>query len=681
MDKKHFSRPLDLKAVQITGGFWHTVQETVRTQVIPYQWEALNDRVPGAEPSYCIHNFRAAARLMKQKRENAAFTPPSYTGRGFRTLPEDLKNPDPDKFYGFLFQDTDFSKWIEAVAYSLTQHPDPVLEATADEAIELVCAAQDDSGYLDTYYILGGMDRVFTNLRDHHELYCLGHLAEGAAAYFQATGKDKLLRAACRFADFVAERFGSGAGKCKGYPGHEIAEMGLVRLYEVTGEEKYRNLSQFFLNQRGTQPYYFDQEARERAQFEGKPWTPDTDPNRYGYHQAHLPVREQTEAVGHAVRAGYLYAGMADMARLTQDESMYAACKRLWNSIVTEKLYVTGGVGGTHHGEAFSYPFDLPNDTAYSETCAAIALAFFARRMLEIEPSAEYADVMELALYNTVLAGMALDGKSFFYVNPLEVNPMACKRDERLKHVDPVRQKWLGCACCPPNLARIVSSVGAYACTENEDTLFVHLYMSGKLRKKVGQTTLHVTMESNFPWEGRAKLTVHTEKDVTCTLAFRLPGWCDAPAVSAPRDLERTEQEGYCYFTGVWRDGDTVTLDFPMKMRLLMASSRVREDLDKVAVARGPITYCLEQADNGPDLHLCSIDSSRAEAAKAVPMEIGGRGMTVLEVPGMREAPEEGPLYQSYAPVKTEPVTLKFIPYFAWANRGEGEMRVWVRIK
>ena len=679
MDKTRFSKPLDLRSVQITDSFWQAVQETVRTEVIPYQWEALKDRVPGAEPSYCMHNFKAAARLLKEKRANPAFVPPSYTYRGFQTLPEDPENPDPDKFYGFLFQDTDFSKWIEAVAYSLTQHPDPALEAAADEAIDLVCAAQDDSGYLDTYYIINGMDRAFTNLRDHHELYCLGHLAEGAAAYYQATGKDKLLRAACRFADCAAERFGPEPWKRRGYPGHEIAEMGLVRLYEATGEEKYLALSKFFLDQRGTQPHYFDQEARERAQFEGKPWKPDENPNLYAYHQAHLPVREQSEAVGHAVRAGYLYAGMADMARLTGDEEMFAACKRLWNSVVREKLYITGGVGGTHHGEAFSYPFDLPNDTAYSETCAAIALAFFARRMLEIEPRAEYADVMELALYNTVLAGMALDGKSFFYVNPLEVNPAACKVDERLKHVDPVRQKWLGCACCPPNLARIAGSAAAYAYTENEDTLWVHLYMGGELTKKVGDSTLRLTLESGFPWEGRAKLTVRTAESVTCTLAFRLPGWCETPGITAPEGVERVDQDGYCYLTRTWQDGDTVALDFPMRARLVMASNRVRENLGKAAIVWGPITYCLEQADNGPDLHLCRVDPARAGEARSVPVEICGRRMMALEVPGAREEPDSGPLYRDYAPTETRPVTLKFIPYFAWANRGEGEMQVWVK--
>ena len=680
MDKTRFSRPLDLKMVQITDGFWHAARETVRTQVIPYQWEALNDRVPGAEPSWCMHNFRAAARLMKEKRADAAFATPSYTYRGFQALPEDPQNPDPDKFYGFVFQDTDFSKWIEAVAYSLTWHPDPALERTAGEAIDLVCEAQDESGYLDTYYIINGMDRAFTNLRDHHELYCLGHLVEGAVAYYQATGKDKLLRCACRFADFVAERFGPGPEQCKGYPGHEIAEMALARLYEVTGEEKYLNLSRFFIDQRGTQPYYFDQEARERARFEGKPWKPDENPDRYAYHQSHLPVREQSEAVGHAVRAVYLYSGMADVARLTLDGELFASCRRLWDSIVREKLYITGGIGGTVHGEAYSYPFDLPNDSAYSETCAAIGLAFFARRMLEIEPKAEYADVMELALYNTVLAGMALDGKSFFYVNPLEVNPAACKTDKRLEHVKPVRQKWFGCACCPPNIARLVSSVAAYAFTENADTLWTHLYIAGEFTKTLGDSALRLSLESGLPWAGWAKMTVHTDTPAECTLAFRLPGWCGQEPVSvfAPEGVRRADRDGYCYLTGIWKDGDAVTLDFPMKTRLVRASNRVREDLDKVAVLRGPITYCLEEADNGPDLHLCQVYAGRTGEAQAMPVEIGGREMRSLKLPGAREERTDGPLYQDYVPAKTRPVTLHFIPYFAWANRGEGEMRVWV---
>ena len=272
MGHNNYSRPLDLRSVRVADGFWHERQETVRREVLPYQWEALNDRVEGAAPSWCMHNFRAAARLMEaQRREGDAFQAPSYTARGFQSAPEDPEKADPDRFYGYVFQDSDFSKWIEAAAYSLAQHPDPELERTADEAIDLVCAAQHESGYLDTYYIINGMDRAFTNLRDHHELYCMGHLIEAAVAYWQATGKDKLLKAACRFADCAAARFGPGPGQRRGYPGHEIAEMALARLYEATGEEKYLDLCRFFLDQRGTKPYYFDEEARLRDELDGRP--------------------------------------------------------------------------------------------------------------------------------------------------------------------------------------------------------------------------------------------------------------------------------------------------------------------------------------------------------------------------------------------------------------------------
>ena len=680
MDRALFNRPLDIKKVMITDSFWYTVQETVRREVIPYQWEALNDRVEGAEPSWCMHNFKAAARMMAAKRKDPNFKEPAYSFRGFQVLPEDPAAPDPDRFYGFVFQDSDFYKWIEAAAYSLAQHPDSALEATVDEAIDVICAAQHDSGYLDTYYILNGMDGAFSNLKDHHELYCLGHLAEGAAAYFQATGKDKLLKAVCRYADYVAQHFGPEPEKAKGYPGHEIAEMAMVRLYEATGEKKYLELGKYFVDQRGASPNYFLQEDETRAALAGKE-KPKQDASPYSYYQAHKPVREQSEAVGHAVRAGYLYAGMADVARLTEDEELFAACQRLWKSVVNEKLYITGGVGGTVHGEAFSYPYDLPNDSAYSETCAAIALAFFARRMLEIDPKSEYADVMELAMYNTVLAGMALDGKSFFYVNPLEVNPAACKVDQRLSHVQPVRQKWFGCACCPPNLARIVSSAAAYAFTENENTLWVHLYVGSQLEQRAGDASLRFTLESQIPWKGEAKMRVSASAPTTYTLAFRVPGWCQVPQISAPEGIERRDREGYVYLTGMWRDGDEVRLSFPMEIRYNCANPRVRENTGKAAVTRGPICYCLEEADNGGNLHLCRFDVRASEGTLRT-QEIGGQPMLIMELPGFRQKllESEAPLYTEYKPPEETPVTLKLIPYYAWANRGEGEMRVWLRV-
>ena len=685
MDKQAFTSPIDLKKVTVTDPFWHREMELVRREVIPYQWDALNDRVPGADPSWCMRNFRIAGRMMAdQSRKGAQYVPPSYTFRGFNALPEDITKPEDDKFYGFVFQDTDFSKWIEAVGYSLTQHPDPELEKTADEAIDIVCAAQTPEGYLDTYYIINGMDAALTNLRDHHELYCLGHLIEGAVAYYQATGKDKLLRAACRFADYIADRFGPEEGKCKGYPGHEIAEMALVRLYEVTGEEKYLHLGKFFVDQRGQEPNYFIEEEKTRARREGRAVChTNTNP---AYHQAGKPVREQDEAVGHAVRAVYLYSGMADVARQTGDDSLYAACERLWDNIVRKKLYITGGIGGTHVGEAFSYAYDLPNDTAYSETCAAIGLAFFARRMLQIKPDSKYADVMEQALYNTVLAGMALDGKSFFYVNPLAVVPYAARHDERLRHVEPVRRKWFGCACCPPNLARIVSSIASYAYTEKEDTLYTHLYMGGSIRKDFAGKELTMEVDAKMPWHGHVYVTLHCSEPVNGTLAFRVPGWAPDTVITCG-DKQPVYKDGYAYLTGKWHEGDMIRLHLPMAVHVLASNPAVRADVDKVAFTRGPVTFCAEQADNGDNLHLLRVDTRYiGDHGEGVGVEFDhdtfGHETVKLHVPAKRLIMDESaPLYSQWRAPKEETAKIVLVPYYAWANRGEGEMMVGLRRK
>ena len=694
MNKVENNSPLSLSSLKITDSFWKKEMELVRKEVIPYQWEALNDRVKDAAPSYCMRNFKIAGKMNKEKhRLGKAYEEPKYTFRGFEALPEDPEHLE-DKFYGFVFQDSDFSKWIEAVAYSLTQYPDPELEKIADEAIDIVCAAQQDDGYLDTYYIINGKDKIFTNLKDNHELYCFGHLTEGAVAYYQATGKDKLLKAAERFADYIANYFGEEDGKCKGYPGHEIAEMALVRLYEVTGEERYLQLSEFFINERGTRPYYFDIEQNLKLTEKEKKEL------RYQYHQAHLPVRQQDEAVGHAVRAVYLYSGMADIARITGDETLYKACETLWDNITNQKMYITGGIGGTHIGEAFSFPFDLPNDTAYAETCASIGLVFFARRMLEIAPKAKYADVMERALYNGILSGMALDGKSFFYVNPLEVNPESCHKDERKFHVKPVRQKWFGCACCPPNLARLLSSIGSYAYTENEDTLFVHLYMGSLLTKKVKDQDVDVQIQSEFPWNGKVNITVRA-KNTGFKLALRIPGWCDTftlqydgqtihglsdkDADTSVADSKRIERkDGYLYISGFDQEEETITLDFPMEPQWIVANPAVREDTGKVALQRGPIVYCLEEKDNGADLHLLSVDPTKQPVS--FDMKIQDEEIIALKAQGQREIQDssdsddgQSALYAEYHVPEKESIELVYVPYYTWANRGENEMQVWTR--
>ncbi len=668
LNKNAVSKPINLRSFKVKDRFWEEKMELVRKEVIPYQWEILNDRVADAAPSFCMRNFTIAGKLMKEKRElGAAFEEPKYTFRGFEALPEDMNHLE-DKFYGFVFQDSDFSKWIEAVAYSLANHPDKELEQIADEAIDIVCAAQQENGYLDTYYIINGMDKIFTNLRDHHELYCLGHLIEGAVAYYEATGKDKLLKAAMRFADFVADSFGYEEGKCKGYPGHEIAEMALIRLYEVTKEQKYLDLSKFFLDERGKQPYYFSEiESHDN-------WT------NHAYHQSHKPVREQDEAVGHAVRAVYLYSGMTDMARLTGDEAMLEACKKLWKSTTRDKLYITGGIGGTHMGEAFSYPFDLPNDTAYAETCASIGLMFWARRMLEIEAKAEYADVMEQALYNTVLSGMALDGKSFFYVNPLEVLPEACHRDERKFHVKPVRQKWFGCACCPPNLARLISSLPAYAYTENEDTLFVHLYVGGTIEKQLQGEKAVFEVASEYPWKNTVQIRYVGDKALSLNLAVRLPGWSkNQVQISVTGQKQQNIENGYCYLSGTWNPGETVELVIPTEIKVLSADLRVRENIGKVALMKGPVTYCVEEADNSKDLHLYKICPDMPMKETTVTIE--GQTFPAIVAKGMKyKKCDTDSLYVEYVPAEYEEVDITYIPYYAWANRGENEMCVWMSV-
>ncbi|MCR5271488.1 MAG: glycoside hydrolase family 127 protein [Lachnospiraceae bacterium] len=665
------SKPLDLHKVKVADGFWKDEMELVRNEILPYQWNALNDNVEGAAPSFCMRNFKEAVKLNKKRKTDKDFKEPVFKPGDFETLPKKEGELEEFKFYGFVFQDTDFYKWVEAVGYSLIAHPDEELEKLADGAIDIVSEAQQENGYLDTYYILNGQDAVFTNLRDNHELYCLGHLIEGAVSYYESTGKDKLLKVACRYADFVDEKFGKG--KIEGYPGHEIAEMALIKLFEVTKEDRYKKLAKYFIDQRGQKPYYF--EANEEH---------DT-PLNPKYHQMHKPVREQEEPVGHAVRAVYLYSGMADVARVYNDEELFECCDTLWKNIVEKKMYVTGGIGATHIGEAFSFNYDLPNDTAYNETCAAIGLVFFTRRMLEMKADSKYADIMELALYNGVLSGMALDGKSFFYVNPLEVLPKACHEDDRKFHVKPVRQKWFGCACCPPNLARLLSSIGAYAFTENKDVFYVHQYIGTDIEASNG---IKAKLESGFPWEGSANIRItETKEKEDFTFALRLPAWDEGGNIRVydktkndiTSTLKKEEKDGYLYITKSWEAGDVISAEFVMNVSILEADSRIREDIGKVAIKRGPVVYCLEEKDNGADLHMLSVDVYATPAVKDD--DILGTKIKSIDIAGVRRKPnlvDTGMPYKMVKNVEFEETSLHFIPYYTWANRGENEMRVWI---
>ena len=636
-----YSKPILKRHIKITDNFWNEKIELIRTEVIPYQWKALNDEIENAEPSYSLRNFALAARCI-EARKNGISTPVFPTNEWHYT-PDVTKE---DSFYGWIFQDSDLYKWIEAVSYSLENTADVKLEALTDEAIDLICNAQAENGYIDTFYTINNPEKAFTNLRDHHELYCFGHLAEAAVAYYNATGKDKLLNAVCRFADLLCEEFGEN-GKA-GYDGHEIAEMALTRLYEVTDKEKYLTLAKRLVDNRGTKPYYFDIEHNRDS----------GEKLDYFYNQAHLPVREQTEAVGHAVRAVYLYSGMADVARYTNDEALFNACKTLFDDIIEKKMYITGGIGSTNHGEAFTFAYDLPNDLAYAETCASIGLVFFARRMLQADFNSKYADIMERCLYNGILSGIAEDGKSFFYVNPLEVNPEACKKDSRKSHIKPIRQKWFDCACCPPNIARLISDYAEYCFTETDDTFFINLYQGSEIKNDKAD----IKIDSDYLNSGKVTVSIKMKKPFR--LVFRIPDWSNHFKFSKEKFFI---ENGYAYFD-IEKD-EEITAEFNPDIKIIKCNSNVRENIGKVAITRGPIVYCLEELDNGKSLQLLRL-------SRTPNFSLEGENITAA---GYREEITSNRLYEEYNDAFEKPVRLKFIPYSKWANRGENEMSVYIR--
>ncbi len=639
MDCSSFSKHIGINNVEILDPFWSKEIELIKSEVIPYQYEALHDRIEGAEKSYAIENFVKAGRIAEKIRN----------GESVPVYPADKwhyhdGNSHPEAFHGWVFQDSDVYKWLEAVGNVLVYKHDENLKKKADDIINLVCSAQLENGYLDTLYIINNRDEIFTNLKDYHELYCFGHLAEAAVTYYKSTGNGKLLNAACRFADLICDTFGKD--KIKGYGGHEIAEMALVKLYDVTDNKRYLEAAEFFIDERGKKPYYYDTVL-------GK----ETVNDNYHYNQAHCQPKHQHEAVGHAVRGVYLYSGMADIAKRCNDDELYAACRNLIDNIINKKMYITGGIGSTVDGEAFSFNYDLPNDLAYSETCASIGLVFFARRMLEIAPDAQIADTIERALYNTVLSGMAQDGKSFFYANPLEVLPEASHKDSRKFHVKPVRQKWFGCACCPPNLARLISSIGEYCYTENNSTVFVHQYIGSKVNS--GKATVEVV--SSYTENGKVEFRITPKEKFT--FAIRIPSWCNNYKFSSPCGI----RNGYAYFE---IENETVIIaEFEIRTKMIKCSNKVRANVDKIAVTRGPFVYCVEEADNGKNLQMLKISQKP---------EFGLDGDTIL-ANGFREK-EINSLYSEWNETETEKVRIRFIPYYKWGNRGENEMSVYIRI-
>lgn len=599
----------------VLGGFWGKRQELNRTVTLPTVYNRFAD-----------------------------------TGR-FDAFRFEWKEGDEKKPH--IFWDSDVAKWLESAAYTLEQHPDKQLEARVDEVVDLIEKNQGDDGYFNIYFTVCEPDNRFCN-RMAHELYCAGHLTEAAVAYRSATGKGKFLDCMCKYIDYIEKVFkiDDSAEFCT--PGHEELELALVRLWEATGENRYLELARWFVDIRGTRekdfesPFYIDQ----------------------AYSQSEKPVREMDTANGHCVRAVYLYSAMADLSRIDNDRELKAACRKLFDSIASRRMYITGGIGSSIIGEAFSEDYDLPNALAYAETCAAIGLALFAKRMTLLEADGIYADVAERAIYNGVLAGNSLDGKAFFYEDPLEINlherELTAKHRSSKQHLAITqRVEVFDCSCCPPNFTRFIASIADFLYTQQDDTLFIHHYM----QSRSAFNGITVTQQGGYPFDGNMRIEVKGAK----TVAVRIPGWCkDYTLTADSRSFTGRTDRGYVYIP-VNGEGTEIVLVFDMAPFLVEANPAVTEDIGKVALQRGPVVYCLEGVDNSAPLRSLHID--RRLSTKV--LEDKALGCPVIEADGSI-CKSFTSLYRRYKG-ETESVKLRFIPYYAFANRGETDMLVWVR--
>ena len=652
----------NISKTKINDRFWDNYIDKVRTKMIPYQWDVLNDHLDitiekernddyiPSEKSHAIDNFKIAAGLKE------------------------------GNHYGWVFQDSDVYKWLEAVAYSLQKKEDDQLRDLADSVIDLLEMAQEKDGYLNTYFSVEEPERRFKMLAESHELYCAGHYIEAAVAYYEATNNEKALSIACKLADCIDENFGNEEGKIKGYDGHEEIELALTKLYECTKNDKYLQLSRFFLYERGQDTSFFQRQRMEdngkRDVIKGMAHRP------LSYYQAHKPILEQDKAEGHAVRLVYLCTGMAEVARLTKDKEMLGACKKLWKNIVTKRMYITGGIGSTVDGEAFTADYDLPNDTMYCETCASIGLIFFAQAMLKNEPNSEYADVLERALYNSVISGMALDGKHFFYVNPLEVVPAYSEKDPGKSHVKVTRPAWFGCACCPPNLARLINSLDKYIYTQQEDTIYVNLFIENETKLQVKDESVILKQHTDYPWSGSIHFSVEADTKCSFGLGIRIPFWSsqyDVKLNGAPIEKPLI-RNGYLILEKEWFGKEEISLQLDMSIKEWSANPLVRDNLGKIVVQRGPFIYCVEEEDNGSNLHLLHVSKNAQFTYNFVEEMFEGIG--IIKTQAKKKCIQsrwENSLYALHANDQEEEKEITFIPYFAWANRSRGEMLVWIR--
>ena len=599
--------------VKINGGFWEERQRVSRDTTL----EAVYDRF--------------------------------FETKRFEALKCNLEQQKAEGWQPHIFWDSDAAKWIESASYALEGHRDAEIETKVDGLVDDMCASQLENGYYNCYYNIYDTDKRFKT-RYEHELYCLGHLIEAAVAYYHATGKDKLLGLVERYTELVYRVFVEEGSAAFVTPGHEEIELSLIKLYHTTKNKKYLELAKFFIDKRGNNELdaagYYD-------------WA------TANYAQDHLPVREQTTAEGHSVRAMYLYIAMADVAREYGDEELLNACRKLFDNITNRRMYITGGIGSSPLGEAFTVDYDMPNEAAYTETCATLSLALFCRRLTTIEPVGKYADAAELALYNGSISGVSIDGDKFFYENPLTVdltnhdkNP-ATKSGERYPITQ--RVKVFGCSCCPPNILRVILSAGDFLYTYDDDTLYVHHYIASETEYE----GVKITQKTNYPCDGKVIINVNGSYK---RVAVRVPGWCDNFSCSEKYEI----CDGYAYIDACGE----ITLDFNIKPRIVAANPKCHENAGRAAIAFGPVVYCMERVDNNFDIFTASLyRDSEFDIEYSdyfhLPV-IGARGCVAI--------PSEQ-LYTPLASVKYEDRDLYFIPYYGFENRGETDMQVWIPLK
>jgi uncharacterized protein len=632
MSAKGFA-PVPFNQVKLTGRFWCERVETVLTKTIPSQHAKLKEmtildslKLPAPPPPLVIPRH----------------------ANGFSVQ---------------VFWDSDVGKWIEAASYALAHRRDAEIESKIEAIIDDLEKAQAPDGYLNCWYLCREPENRWTNLRDNHELYNAGHLLEGAIAYSQTTGRRRLLDIMERYVAHIRAIFGTGSGQKRGYCGHQEIELALVKLYRLTGERAHLDLASYFINERGRQPHYFDEEATARGE-DPRAFSQKT----YEYSQSHLPVREQTKVVGHAVRAMYMYSAMADLARELGDESLKRACETLWDDVILTKMYITGGLGPSERNEGFTKDYDLPNASAYAETCASVALIFWAQRMLHFDLDGKYADILETALYNGALSGLSQDGVSYFYANPLESDG---SRN---------RWHWHDCPCCTMNISRLIASVAGYFVSAHEDCVAYHLYGGSMFEAQLSGVRAQFEETSNYPWDGSISIQVAPERPVKFVLKLRIPGWCESAIVAVNGErvpFDNQVQNGYLAIERVWAAGDMVTLDLPMPPRKVYAHPDVAMNAGRVALKRGPLVYCVEEADNpGAPVQRLRI-RPEADPAPSTSADLF-EGSIALDFDGQAvDVQADEPLY-SPSPPRLTPRKLRAIPYFLWCNRSQGSMLVWI---